>query len=197
MARRSATWASSCVTTCAPIVTNCSSPPRPATTCGPDPTATTAAASTCLPRSTRASSAWGSTTWTSSTTTAWTPRPRSRRRWVRWRVRLSRVRRSTWAFRAMTSRRFGPPPGSWTSVTCPTCSTSTATTSSTAASQTTAPRPPRPSSGAASSPSRHLRRACSQTATSTVFRPIRAWATTRATSSRAHSRPRCTARSWR
>ena len=53
-----------------PTATSWSSRPRPATTCGPGPTATGARASTCSRASTRASRGWGSTTSTSSTRTA-------------------------------------------------------------------------------------------------------------------------------
>ena len=49
--------------------TNSSSPPRPAGTCGPAPTASARRANICSPRSTTASSAWASTTSTSSTRT--------------------------------------------------------------------------------------------------------------------------------
>ena len=53
---------------------------RPATTCGRARTATTGRASTCSPASTRACSAWASTTSTSSTRTGSTRTRRSRRR---------------------------------------------------------------------------------------------------------------------
>ena len=54
--------------TCARIATSWSSPPRPATTCGPGRTATGARASTCWPASTRVAGAgWAWTTSTSST----------------------------------------------------------------------------------------------------------------------------------
>ena len=66
-----------------PTATSWSSRPRPATTCGPGPTASGARASTCSPASTRACAAWASTTSTSSTRTASTRTRRSRRRWAR------------------------------------------------------------------------------------------------------------------
>ena len=69
------------------------------------PTATGARASTCSPASTRASSAWGSTTSTSSTRTASTRRRRSRRRWARSTRPCARARRSTSASRPTRRRR--------------------------------------------------------------------------------------------
>ena len=50
---------------------------------GPAPTATSAAANTCSPHSTKASNASTSTTWTSSTTTTWTHPHHSKRPWAR------------------------------------------------------------------------------------------------------------------
>ena len=78
-----------------PTATSWSSRPRPATTCGPGPTASGARASTCWPASTRACSAWASTTSTSSTRTASTPRRRWRRRWARSTPPCARARRCT------------------------------------------------------------------------------------------------------
>ena len=73
----------SCTNTSTTTATNSSSAPKPATKCGQAPMATSAAANTCSPHSTKASNASTSTTWTSSTTTTWTHPHHSKRPWAR------------------------------------------------------------------------------------------------------------------
>ena len=89
----------------AATATSSSSRPRPATTCGRARTASGARASTCSRASTRACSAWASTTSTSSTRTASTRTRRSRRRWARSTPPCARARRSTSASPPTRRRR--------------------------------------------------------------------------------------------
>ncbi len=93
--------------TSARTATSCSSRPRPATTCGPVPTASAARASTCSPAWTSRWRGWAWTTSTSSTPTASTRTPRSRRRWARSTRPCAPARRSTPASRP--TRPNAPP----------------------------------------------------------------------------------------
>ena len=88
-----------------PTGTSSSSPPRPATTCGPVPMATAARGSTCWPASTASLGAWVSSTSTSSTPTASTPTPRWRRPWGPSTPRCARARPSTSASRPIRRSR--------------------------------------------------------------------------------------------
>ena len=112
-----------------------------ATTCGRVRTATSARASTCSHRSTRASAGSGSTTSTSSTRTAPTPRRRSRRRWAPSPAPCARARRSTSASRTTTPSRPARPRQALVATrACRCSSTSRATRCSTGTSRTACSR---------------------------------------------------------
>ena len=74
----------------------------------------------------------GWTTWTFSTTTAWTPRPRWRRRWAHWPRPCAAARHCMQACPIMTAPRWKRPPPFWMSCMCRLSSTRTATPSWTA-----------------------------------------------------------------
>ena len=124
------------------------------------PMETGGAGNTCSPAWTRACGGWGSSMWTSSTTTGWIPIRRWRRRWARWRRPCRAGRRSTRASPTTTARRWKRRRRSCGSCAAPSSSTRTAIPSSTGRSSRTASRRPRGGLERGSSSSARWRRGC-------------------------------------